>query len=145
MSTETPANSSEIPVAMEIGHKETGGKKEKRAKRTKTDRAGTLFPVGRIQRILRNAAITPRVRSESAVALAGITDDIFFHYMSDMLECARVNKRRRLTASDAFFACELDGTFKAVYGKSSFPRSRRIPHIHQALLGRSATSTAPAA
>ena len=105
-------------------------------KLNKTDRAGTLFSVGRILRRLRNEGLKPRVRSQAAVAVAAFLDDLFGAVMQDSVFTTLENKRTRIRPRYVARAIALDSTLKVLM-KGAIPGAGVQPNIHSVLLPQS--------
>lgn len=118
----------------------------KQTKMNKTERAGTLSSVGRVLRRLRRAGLRRRVRSQSAVAVAAILDELVGAVMQDSVFTTIESKRSRLRSRYVSHAIALDATLKRFYN-GVIPNGGVEPNIHSVLLPKSVrskkTSTTP--
>ena len=100
--------------------------KKKRTNRSK--QAGLQFPVGRLQKYLRQQNIAPRISPNAAVYLAAILE----YTSAEILELAgnktRENKRKRINPRHILLAIKNDAEFELLLRKVVIPEGGILPH-----------------
>lgn len=107
--------------------------KVKCVKNSRTVRARTVFPVGRIRRRLRDEAIAPRVRDNAAVAMTAVVDEVIGALMQDSIEATLANRRSRIKPRYISAAMHTDTTFSRLL-RGTVPSAGVLPNIHSVLL-----------
>lgn len=93
-------------------------------------RAGTMFPVGRVERLLREEALAPRLRTEAAVALTAILDEVMGSILDESIKVTLDNKRSRINPRFLKMAREKEDEFQRLM-PGTFPCSGVVPHKTQ--------------
>lgn len=104
---------------------------------TKTARSGLEFPVGRIQRHLREGRYARRIGTNAAVCLAGVLEYLSAEILELSTEAARVNKRHRITPRHIMTSIANDAEISVLLKNVTIPHAGVVPFIHPVLLPKS--------
>lgn len=112
----------------------------KTQRRTSSDKAGLVFPVGRIERYLREADGSRRISRKASVALAGSLEYVvgeLFEVTKLMMDNHnkkyKTHKNERIKPKHLHQAICEDGEFNKVFGETVMPESTFIPHLDRIL------------
>ncbi|CAI9098177.1 OLC1v1034778C1 [Oldenlandia corymbosa var. corymbosa] len=105
-----------------------------RKKVSRSDKAGLVFPVGRIGRYLKKGRYAERVGSTAPVYLAAVLEYLAAELLELAGNAANDNKKKRIIPRHVLLAVRHDEDLGKVLGNVVFPGSGVVPHIHQALL-----------
>ena len=115
--------------------KGTGGRdKGKRSKKSRSDRAGLQFPVGRVHRLLRKGLYGKRIGSKAPVYLAAVLEYLTAEVLELAMNTARDNKRLRVTMRHLQLGVRNDEEFNALLGGVTIANGGVLPNIHTVLL-----------
>ena len=106
------------------GKKATGGK-------TKSAKAGLIFPVSRVGRLLKSAK---RVGGAAPVYLAAVLEYLVAESVELAGNAARDNKRSRITPRHIQLAVRRDEEFSKYLGDVTIAQGGVLPNIQNALL-----------
>ena len=104
------------------------------AKKTKSSRAGLLFPVGRVSRKLRRGRFAPRVGGGAAIYLTAVLEYLTAEVLSLSGSAAYENRCRRITPRYMELAVRNDAALNELLRHADWMQSGVIPHIEPALL-----------
>lgn len=107
-------------------------------RQTSSHKAGLIFPVGRIERHLRDTAGTKRISRKASVTLAAILEDL----VHEILECTKIMmdnhnkkykhyKNERIKPTDIHRAICMDSELYKAFGDIVIPDSSFVPRINQ--------------
>ena len=116
-----------------------GGKSQSRSAK-----AGLQFPVGRINRFLKNARVAKRIGAGAPVYLAAIMEYLAAEILELAGNAARDNKRSRIIPRHVQLAIRNDEELNKLLGGVTIAAGGVLPNIHAVLLPKKkATSSAP--
>jgi histone H2A len=109
------------------------GKKKKKP-RTRSNRAGLQFPVGRVERYLRKGRYAPRIGADAPVYLAAVMQYLTAEVLELAGSEAEVDNRKRITPRHVTLAIRYDEELNKIFGEAMIPSGGTIPDIHKVLL-----------
>nr|XP_006136457.2 histone H2A, sperm-like [Pelodiscus sinensis] len=95
---------------------ETSNTKEAKAKITRSSRAGLLFSVSRIDRLLRKGQFADRIGAGAPVYMAAVLQYLTHEIMDIAGEVAARSKKRRISPRHLQLAIHSDSEFKKLLG-----------------------------
>lgn len=102
---------------------------------SRSRRAGVTFPIGRIERHLRNGRYARRVSSTAAVSMAAILDYLVAEILELAGDAATEQRQRRIRPRHLQLAIRNDVELdKLVPRKTTIPQGGTLARIHSALL-----------
>ena len=112
-----------------------GKRKSNRGKRTsRSSRAGIVFPVGRIERLLRKGNYSERVSEVAPVFLAAALEYLTAEVLELAGNAARDNKRTRITPRHFTLAVRSDEELNELLASVAVPGGGVLPNIQPVLL-----------
>ncbi|BGP15835.1 hypothetical protein JCM10213_005681 [Rhodosporidiobolus nylandii] len=116
----------------------SGGKSDTQAKKpiSGQERAGLVFPVGRLRRYLKKAYRT-RVGSTAPVYLAAVLEYLTAEILELAGNAARDNKKSRIVPRHLQLAIRNDEELDRVFDGVTISSGGVLPNIHSALIGKS--------
>ncbi|XP_037975075.1 histone H2A-beta, sperm-like isoform X2 [Plutella xylostella] len=112
-------------------------KSKKRAKpKTKSERSGLMFPVGRINRILRHGNFAPRVGSGASIYLAAVLEYLAAEILELAGNAAKENGKSRITPRHILLAIRNDDELDLLLSDVTISTGGVLPHIQPQLLPR---------
>lgn len=107
----------------------------KRSKnRTKSARAGIIFPVGRVYRFLRKCTHHQRIGVGAPIYQAAVMEYLSAEILELAGNAARDNKKRRITPRHILLAIANDVELHKLLQGVTIPSGGVIPHVHPELL-----------
>eukprot|EP01047_Picozoa_sp_COSAG01_P045908 COSAG01_NODE_4265_length_5197_cov_29.434876_5_plen_146_part_00 len=95
--------------------------------RSRSDKAGLQFPVGRIHRYLKGSA--PRIGAGAPVYLAAVLEYLCAEVLELAGNCARDRKRHRIVPRDIFLAFRNDEELNKLLGSVTIASGGVMPNI----------------
>lgn len=111
-----------------------GGKTGTRTNQTRSSKAGLQFPVGRIHRYLRQAAVGRRIASGAPVYLAAVLEYLAAEVLELAGNAARDNKRARIIPRHLQLAIRNDEELNTLLKDVTIAQGGVLPNIHSSLL-----------
>ena len=108
-------------------------RKDGRPSRTKSQRAGLTFPVGRMLRYLKQGRYAKRTGVGAGVYIAAVCDYLVAEILELSGNSARANKRIRITPKDIGLAVWHDEELDRLFLNKTIPSTGRPVNIHSAL------------
>ena len=112
--------------------KKKGGKNK--TNQTRSSRAGLQFPVGRINRYLRQGGYTKRVGSGAPVYLAAVLEYLTAELLELAGNAAKDNKKLRVTPRHIQLAIRNDEELNKFLSGVTVAQGGVLPNIHAVLL-----------
>ncbi|XP_077557761.1 late histone H2A.2.2-like [Haemaphysalis longicornis] len=112
--------------------------------RSRTLRAGLVFPVGRIHRFLRKGSYADRLGSGAPVYLAAVLEYLTAELLDVARKAARAHKKRRITPRHVKLAVQGDDDLCQLLMGVTIPQGGVLPHIAKELLPKATTEPSPA-
>ncbi|KAG4073545.1 hypothetical protein HA402_000769 [Bradysia odoriphaga] len=113
---------------------------------SKSERAGTIISVARIERNLRKGRYAKRINITSAVYTAAVLEYLCAEILELAGSVATNNKLRRITPRHILLAVENDAELKELLKNVQISEGGVLPNIHPVLLKTQSKNTAhPAA
>jgi histone H2A len=109
-----------------------GSQKQQKISRSK--RAGVTFPVGRIQRMMRQGRYADRVGAGAPIYLASVLEYLTAEIIELAGNAATANKRNRITPRYLTLAIRGDEELNRLLGNVEISNGGIMPHINAALL-----------
>lgn len=101
---------------------------------SKSTRAGVIFPVARIQRILRHGNYAERIGTGSAVYLSAVLEYLCAEILELAGNASRDNKKLRIAPRHVLLAVRNDEELTKLLAGVTISEGGVIPNIHAALL-----------
>ncbi|XP_073292179.1 histone H2AX-like [Primulina huaijiensis] len=108
--------------------------KSKARPRSRSERAGLEFPVGRIKRYMKEGKYANRIGAGSTVYLAAVMEYLAAEVLELAGDQAKREKKNRITPSHIRFAVTADEELRGLCGGAMFPSASAPPNIHGDLL-----------
>ncbi len=112
------------------------GKVSKPGKRTITRsiRAGLVFPVGRVHRLLKRGRYVKRIGNSAPVFLAAVMEYIIAEVLELAGNVTKDTKKKRILPRHINLAIQHDPELYELFGEITIAKGGVIPHIHEKLL-----------
>ncbi len=110
-----------------------GGKAKKQAK-SRSNRAGILFPVGRIHRLLRKGNYSERLGAGAPVYLAAVLEYLTAEVLELAGNAARDNKKARIVPRHLQLAIRNDEELNRLLAGVTIAQGGVVPNIQAVLL-----------
>jgi histone H2A len=107
---------------------------QKQQKMSRSKRAGVTFPVGRIQRMMRQGRYADRVGAGAPIYLASVLEYLTAEIIELAGNAATANKRNRITPRYLTLAIRGDEELNRLLGNVEISNGGIMPHINAALL-----------
>ncbi|XP_037052263.1 histone H2A-beta, sperm-like isoform X1 [Bradysia coprophila] len=105
-----------------------------RPRTTKSQKAGCIMSIGRIERNLRKGNYAKRISSSSAVCLTSVLEYLCAEVLELAGNAAQQNKRIRITPRHIMLAIENDAELKELLKDVQIPEAGVMPNINPVLL-----------
>ena len=115
------------------------GKKKGMKSKTKSNRAGLQFPVGRIHRMLRKGNYADRVGAGSAVYMAAVLEYLAAEVLELAGNAARDNKKARINPRHILLAVRNDEELNKLLSSVTISQGGVLPNIQAVLLPKKTT------
>lgn len=114
----------------------SGGKAASSAKpsQSRSSKAGLIFPVGRVHRLLRKGNYAQRVGAAAPVYLAAVLEYLAAEILELAGNAARDNKKTRIIPRHLQLAIRNDEELNRLLGHVTIAQGGVLPNIHQNLL-----------
>ena len=122
----------------------SGNAKTKTKAKSRSARAGLLFPVGRIHRHLRKGNYAKRVGSGAPVFLAAVMEYLTAEILELAGNAARDNKKKRIIPRHLQLAIRNDEELNKLLHGVTIAQGGVLPNIHSVLLPKKSSQTADA-
>ncbi|CAF1128407.1 unnamed protein product [Adineta ricciae] len=100
----------------------------------RSQRAGVVFPVHRIHRVMKEGNYAKIVRDGAAVYMAGVLEYLVTEITELAGNAAHENKRRRITPRHILLAIRNDEELNKLCQHVTIAEGGVIPHLHEVLL-----------
>lgn len=107
---------------------------EKHEKFSKSKRSGITFPVGRVQRFLKNGHYSERVGAGAAVYLSSVLEYLTAEILELAGNAARDNKKARITPRHLQLAIRNDNELNTLLKDVTITQGGVLPNIEKVLL-----------
>lgn len=107
----------------------TAGKQQTRSKR-----AGLMFPVGRVNRLMRQGRYAERISAGAPVYVAAVLEYLTAEILELAGNAATDNKKQRITPRYINLAVRMDAELNTLLGSAQISSGGVLPHINSALL-----------
>lgn len=104
------------------------------SKRSRSKRAGIVFPVGRIQRLLKDGGYAERIGAGAAVYLAAVLEYLTAEIMELAGNAARDNNKMRILPRHIQLAVRNDEELSRLLHGVTISQGGVLPNIHAVLL-----------
>jgi len=111
-----------------------GGTVQRNKTMRRSQRAGVVFPVHRILRILKEGNNAYQVRDGAAVYMAGVLEYLVAEVAELAGNAARDNKKRRITPRHILLAIRNDEELNKLCDNVTIAEGGVLPHLHEVLL-----------
>merc|ERR1712025_701557 len=101
---------------------------------TRSARAGLTFPVGRMQRYLREGAYCPRIAGGASIFMAAVLEYLVAELLELAGNAARDNKKMRIIPRYIQLAVRNDDELNQFFGNAIIAAGGVLPNINAALL-----------
>ena len=112
----------------------SGAKKESKATKSRSSKAGLQFPVGRIHRHLKNGNYATRIGAGAPVYLAAVLEYLAAEILELAGNAARDNKKTRIIPRHLQLAVRNDEELNKLLGAVTISQGGVLPNIHAVLL-----------
>ena len=119
----------------------SGNAKTKAKAKSRSARAGLLFPVGRIHRHLRKGNYAKRVGSGAPVFLAAVMEYLTAEILELAGNAARDNKKKRIIPRHLQPAIRNDEELNSLFAGATIAQGGVLPNIHSVLLPKKSTKS----
>ncbi|XP_063544362.1 uncharacterized protein LOC134752622 [Cydia strobilella] len=102
--------------------------------KTRSSKAGLIFPVGRILRILKSGNYSRKVGIGASVYLAGVAEYLSTEIMDLAAQAAQDNNRSRISPRHILLAVKNDDELRKLQAGIVISEGGVLPSIHQELL-----------
>ncbi|XP_034952386.1 histone H2A-like [Chelonus insularis] len=119
-----------------------GGKTKAKSK-SRSSRAGTMFPVGRLHRLLRKGNYAERIGSGSSVYLAAVLEYLSAEVLELAGNAARDNKKARILPRHLQLAIRNDEELNKLLSGVTIAQGGVLPNIQAILLPKKTSGAAP--
>ncbi|KOB72737.1 Histone H2A [Operophtera brumata] len=102
--------------------------------RTRSSRAGLLFPVGRIHKILRKGNFAPRIGSGAPIFLAAVLQYLAAEILELASDAAKDNNKSRLSPRHILLAIRKDEELNRMLAGATISQGGVVQSIHPHLL-----------
>ncbi|XP_046388611.1 histone H2A-like [Ischnura elegans] len=120
---------------------ERGKGKSKLKSRTKSHRAGLMFPVGRIHRLLRKGNYAERVGAGAPVYLAAVMEYLTAEVLELAGNAARDNKKTRIVPRHLQLAVRNDEELNKLLTGVTIAQGGVLPNINAVLLPKKSSTS----
>ena len=120
----------------------SGNAKTKIKAKSRSARAGLLFPVGRIHRHLRKGNYAKRVGSGAPVFLAAVMEYLTAEILELAGNAARDNKKKRIIPRHLQLAIRNDEELNALFAGITISQGGVLPYINPVLLPKKSSQDA---
>ena len=114
---------------------------DKAAVKSRSTRAGLIFPVGRIHRYMKQVRVASRIGAGAPVYLAAVMEYLAAEVLEISGNAARDNKKHRITPRHIALAVGGDEELNRLFG-GNIPSGGVIPYIHKSLLSKAQQAAA---
>jgi histone H2A len=114
--------------------KRIGGSGKKKAGKSRSSRAGLVFPVGRVSRFLRKGRYGARIGGGAPVYLAAVMEYLTAEILELSGHAARDLKRTRITPRHLRLAVSGDEELSKLISTATIASGGVLPHLHKSLL-----------
>jgi histone H3/H4 len=115
-------------------------KTKKKATESRSFRAGLQFPIGRVERMIRQGSYSKRVSSGAPVYLAAVLEYITAEILELAGNSARDAKRARIIPRNIAIAIMNDEDLSKLLKETTIASGGVIPNIHSSLIPKSKKS-----
>lgn len=102
---------------------------EKNKRKTKRRTAQLLFPAHRARKFLKDGKYTTRVRRDTAVTLAAVTQYLTIELLGLSEEIAKKLGNKRIQPRHLYLAIQLDDEFNALLSHTTIAQGGVLPRI----------------
>ena len=119
-----------------VGGKSTAASKKEKSSgsKSRSQKAGLQFPVGRVHRLLRKGNYAKRVGAGAPVYLAAVLEYLAAEILELAGNAARDNKKRRIIPRHLQLAIRNDEELNKLLHEVTISQGGVLPNIHQVLL-----------
>lgn len=111
-----------------------GKKASKAPSKSRSAKAGVVFPVGRVHRLLRKGNYASRIGGAAPVYLAAVLEYLSAEILELGGNAARDNKKHRINPRHLQMAIRNDEELNKLLSGVTLPQGGVIPHIDSALI-----------
>merc|ERR1711879_154684 len=101
---------------------------------SQSERAGLLFPVGSIARVMKERATVNRVGGAAPIFMAAVLEYMLAELVELAVNCANDNKNQRVSPRHIALAVANDSELTMLLPCVTFRNGGVLPNIHQTLL-----------
>ncbi len=101
---------------------------------TNSEKAGLIFPVGRVARILRKGKYSERISPKASIYLTAVIQYMTTEVLDLAVKAANENKRKRIIPRHILLAVSNDSELSRFFGDNTISEGGTMPNIHPALL-----------
>lgn len=106
-------------------------------KRGRSSRAGLIFPVGRVARLIKTGRYAQRTSNTAPIYLAAVLEYLASEVLELSARAAADNKKQRITPRHITLAVRNDDELDRIFGNVTIANGGVIPYIPKALLPKS--------